>query len=57
MLSFEDDTPITPTLGLQTLASTPSGRISPTPAPQQTPPPKGAPGAAPIPEDTPDSYH
>ena len=47
MLSFEDDTPIAPTLGLQTLASTPSGRISPGTAPQQTPPPKGAPGAVP----------
>jgi ribonucleoside-diphosphate reductase beta chain len=29
MLSFEDDTPIAPTLGLQTLTSTPSGRVSP----------------------------
>src|SRR4029079_1631595 len=29
MLSFEDDTPMTPTLGLQLLHSTPSGRTSP----------------------------
>src|SRR6476661_2029643 len=36
MLSFEDDTPIAPTLGLQLLHSTPSGRTSPaspTPSP------------------------
>ena len=37
MLSFEDDTPIAPTLGLQLLHSTPSGRTSPA-APT---PPKG----------------
>ncbi len=53
MLSFEDDTPIAPMLGLQTLASTPSGRISPTPAPQQTPPPKNSP--APLGEGKPSS--
>ncbi len=42
MLSFEDDTPIAPILGLQTLASTPSGRISPGTAPQKsTPSPLG----------------
>src|SRR6478736_5866746 len=29
MLSFEDDTPVTPTLGLQLMHSTPSGRTSP----------------------------
>ena len=29
MLSFEDDTPIAPTLGLQLLHSTPSGRTWP----------------------------
>src|SRR6188508_31816 len=29
MLSFEDDTPVTPTLGLQLMHSTPSGRTTP----------------------------
>ena len=29
MLSFEDDTPITPALGLQMIHSTPSGRTTP----------------------------
>ncbi|HUI99790.1 MAG TPA: ribonucleotide-diphosphate reductase subunit beta, partial [Usitatibacter sp.] len=50
MLSFEDDTPIAPTVGLQTLASTPSGRVSPAPAPATTtkqPVPQSAPPTAP----------
>src|SRR5579859_6815415 len=38
MLSFEDDTPIAPTLGLQLLHSTPSGSTSPA---SPTPSPKG----------------
>jgi ribonucleoside-diphosphate reductase beta chain len=36
MLSFEDDTPITPALGLQMIHSTPSGRTSP--AEEKVPP-------------------
>ncbi|HEX3096487.1 MAG TPA: ribonucleotide-diphosphate reductase subunit beta, partial [Usitatibacter sp.] len=47
MLSFEDDTPIAPTVGLQTIHSTPSGRISPVPLPAKQPVPVTAPAAAP----------
>src|SRR6185503_424348 len=47
MLSFEDDTPIAPVLGLQTIHSTPSGRISPAPMPAKQPVPVTAPAAVP----------
>ncbi|MEP7068747.1 MAG: ribonucleotide-diphosphate reductase subunit beta, partial [Usitatibacter sp.] len=40
MLSFEDDTPMAaPTLGLQMIHSTPSGRTSPAEEPAKTAPP------------------
>src|SRR3954469_1783802 len=51
MLSFEDDTPIAPVLGLQTIHSTPSGRMSPAPMPVQDRPP-AAPIVAPNPAHT-----
>src|SRR5258708_24595356 len=38
MLSFEDDTPVAPTVGLQTIHSTPAGRTSPATAPEKSAP-------------------
>ncbi len=47
MLSFEDDTPMAvPTVGLQTIHSTPSGRTSPAEEPAKTAPPKTPPPGA-----------
>jgi ribonucleoside-diphosphate reductase beta chain len=49
MLSFEDDTPIAPTLGLQLMRSTPAGRVSPS----STPSPLGEGKVPPPPQKSP----